>query len=411
MAEITKEIFFSTGREKGCAKICFDENLFFADSKIYSHSLARFCAAFCCAGYDMPVKTDGNEKTGISAVLPEIEMEDIEIYPESQTNEEGYFFAHREICRKDEKRTLIFAAFIGSRYGQWYTNFDAGTGEIHKGFSDAAEFAFGRLDSYIKKLSAKTEDTVILLTGHSRGGATANLLASRLIDAEYISRERIFTYTFASPALSKSGKTEDEKYAGIFNFINDEDFVTRCMPARWGYKRYGKTVVLPCRSNLADYEPYLEKVNVIYSKLVPGEKYIPYRSGTKKMDSLFENLVKYAPDTNAYYGKKLRFCGEKITLYDFFEQSLCSIIGEPAGSPKIEQGTKALMKACLLRPASSRVLRLVSDFFIFYEGLAGFTKGKVFKQYFSGGHVVYTYFALVEAASESLLKAINKNLR
>lgn len=412
MSVTTKKIYFGTGKpEKGTAEICFDESLFFADSRIYSHSLAQFCAVFSAAGYDMPIEQNNAEKTGISAVLSEIEMTDIECYPESLENEVGYFFAHREICSDDEKRTLIFAAFLGSRYNQWYTNFDAGTGEIHKGFGEAANFAFGRLNTYIKKHSLKIGNCAILLTGHSRGAATANLMAARMIDENYIISDRVFTYTFASPTLTRSENAGGEKYGGIYNIINDEDFVTRCMPPQWGYRRYGKTVVLPCRNNFADYDLYLKKVNDYYSKLVPNDLYIPYRKSTKKMDSLFNNLVKHVPDINAYYNKKFNLCGSKVSLHEFFEQSLCSIIGEPAGSEKIEQGTKMLVKTSILRPASSPALRLVSDFFIFYEGLAGATKGKISKQYFSYGHAVYTYCSLIEAVSDSQLKGINKNLR
>lgn len=412
MSVITKEVYFGTGRpEKGTAKICFDESLFFADSRIYSHSLAQFCAVFSAAGYDMPIEQNSAEKTGISAVLSEFEMSDIECYPESLENEVGYFFAHREICCDDEKRTLIFAAFLGSRYTQWYTNFDAGTGEMHEGFKQAADFVFDRLNTYIDRHSLKIEKCTFLLTGHSRGAAAANLMAARMIDENYILPERFFTYTFASPTLTRSEKAGSEKYGGIYNIINDEDFVTRCMPPQWGYRRYGKTAVLPCKNNLADYDLYLKKVNDYYSKLVPGDLYIPYRKSTKKMDSLFDNLVKYVPDINAYYNKKFNLCGDRVSLHDFFEQSLCSIIGEPAGSKKIEQGTKMLVKTSIMRPASSRALRLISDFFILYEGLAGATKGKISKQYFSYAHAVYTYCSLTEAVSESQLKEINKDLR
>lgn len=407
MAITKKEIFFRTVGGNASAEICFDEGLFFADSRVYSHALARLCAVFSTAGYDMSAERD----EGISAALTEIGMTDIELYSESLREEVGYFIAHRDVCFNGEKRALVFAAFLGSRYAQWYTNFDAGTGETHDGFGKAADFAFLRLDAYLKKYFAEDENCVILLTGHSRGAASANLLAARLIDTGCIKPERIFTYTFASPTLTRNSETDSERYRGIFNFVNGEDFVTRCMPNQWGYSRYGKTVTLPCRNNLADYEKYLETVNGFYSKIVPNDRYVPYRNGTKKMDSLFKKLVKYVPDIDAYYNRKFRLCGTKVTLFDFFEDSLCAIIGEPAGSPKIEQGTKTLVKTSVMRPASSRALRLISDFFIFYEGMAGFTQGKVFKKYFSYGHDVYTYCALVEAVSDSQLKEINENLR
>lgn len=407
MSVITKEIFFSTGKEKGSTEVCLDEGLFFNNSSIYCHAIARFCSEYSAAGYDMPISQGESEKSGIGVSLSEIGMTDIELYPESLENEVGYFFAHKEIQCKNETRNLVFAGFIGSRYGQWYTNFDAGTDETHKGFKKASDFAFDKLCTYIKSCFSEKENLVILLTGHSRGAATANLLAARLIDTDYINKDRIFTYTFATPILTRSNKTADEKYGRIFNFINDEDFVTRCMPSQWGYKRYGKTFVLPNKNNFADYEQLLKKANTFYSRFVPGDEYVPFVNGTKTVDLLFKNFVKYVPNVNDYYNKKFNLFGKKVSLYEYFVQSLCSVIGEPAGSEKIKQGIKTLIKTSVLRPASSRALRVISDFFIFYEGLAGFTKGKVFKQYFSYGHSVYTYCALVEAVSEAELKKIN----
>lgn len=411
MSGAAKEIIFNSGKNKSSIKINFDESVFFEDSKIYNHNLARVCSVFCASGYDMPVKQNNAVKTGISASLSEIEMKDIELYPLSLENEVSYFLANKEISNNKEKRTLIFAAFLGSHYGQWYTNFDAGTEEVHKGFGKAASFALDRLNAYIEKYSINKEDCVLLLTGHSRGAATANLLAAKIINDGHIKPESIFTYTFASPTLTRSEEVDSEKYGSIFNFINSEDFVTRCMPPQWGYKRYGKTLVLPCKNNFVDYKMYLKKVNSYYSILVPDNEYYPFRNSTDTMDSLFNKLIKYVPDINAYYNKAFNLNGREITLYEYFNQSLCSIIGEPAGSKKIEQGTKMLVKTSILRPCSSRALRLISDFFIFYEGLAGVTKDKISKHYFTYGHDVCTYCALVEAVSNSQIKAINKVLR
>ena len=63
----------------------------------------------------------------------------------------------------------------------------------------------------------------MLVTGHSLGGAVANLLAADLNDS--IGPENVYAYTFASPTVTNTPNIPIV-HDNIFNILNDNDFVT-----------------------------------------------------------------------------------------------------------------------------------------------------------------------------------------
>jgi hypothetical protein len=75
------------------------------------------------------------------------------------------------------------------------------------------------------------------LTGHSRGAAVGNLIASYLIDEG----RHVFAYTFASPNNTANTEASAAKYDCIFNLVNSNDFVPMLPMVEWGFTRYGKT--------------------------------------------------------------------------------------------------------------------------------------------------------------------------
>ena len=71
------------------------------------------------------------------------------------------------------------------------------------------------------------------ITGHSRGGAIANVLAARLSDK--LDGSKIFAYTFEAPATVDAEAAGDYKF--IHNYVCSDDIVTH-IPL-WGMTRYG----------------------------------------------------------------------------------------------------------------------------------------------------------------------------
>ena len=95
------------------------------------------------------------------------------------------------------------------------------------------------LDEYVQPVLDSTPgaELTFWLTGHSRGGAVANLMASYLIDEG----NEVFCYTFASPYNTANTEASAEKYDCIFNLLNSNDFVPTMPMPEWGFTRFGKS--------------------------------------------------------------------------------------------------------------------------------------------------------------------------
>lgn len=79
-------------------------------------------------------------------------------------------------------------------------------------------------------------DTTFWITGQSRGGGIANILAARL--PEKADKAKIFAYTFEAPATVDADAAEGD-YKYIHNYICSDDLVTYF--PMWGMTRYGQT--------------------------------------------------------------------------------------------------------------------------------------------------------------------------
>ena len=118
----------------------------------------------------------------------------------------------------------------------------------HQGFYAASVDVYNSLMNFCGKRKIDTENARIIITGHSRGGAVANIVAARLNAESYdgvikFKPENISAYTFASPNLVylENIEHEYELYDNIFNIINPEDIVANLPLETWGYVRYGKS--------------------------------------------------------------------------------------------------------------------------------------------------------------------------
>lgn len=120
----------------------------------------------------------------------------------------------------------------------WKSNILSGA----NGFALAAADVKTGLRSYIDKYSIDTsKPTKILITGHSRGGAVANLLGAH-IPADIASSDNVFVYTFACPNTTTDGNRGD--YTNINNIVLSGDKVPGLphMVAFGGNCKYGNTM-------------------------------------------------------------------------------------------------------------------------------------------------------------------------
>jgi hypothetical protein len=195
--------------------------LFFKQSSFtYNHKLATFSAGLSEYAY---------RRSDIAHKFADLGFYGFEQYnyPNAINHTVAHTITHRPI---DNNRNLIVVALRGTQ-GDWYNREEwrsniwaIGGNELHAGFEAATADVRLNLTNYMigNDLFNDREKNVILITGHSRGGAVGNLLAADLNSREHIAnRANIYTYTFASPRTTRNAGL----YYNIFNIINLYDIV------------------------------------------------------------------------------------------------------------------------------------------------------------------------------------------
>lgn len=159
----------------------------------------------------------------------------------------AYTLGKGTILRDGEKRNIFLLIVRSTDYGEWYSNIDFAPS--HSDLTLYAEnFQAAAQDIYdsVSKTVLADKKAVLLISGHSRGGAVANLLglmfnAARDPGLNYI-------YAFASPTTLHTPSDGSDKlsvYAdNIYNVINRYDPFPELPPSEMGFYRPGNDVIL-----------------------------------------------------------------------------------------------------------------------------------------------------------------------
>ena len=197
-------------------------------------------------------------------------FESYSTYDQAPINDSiGYVIASKPITVWDETTqsnkdfTLIAVAVRGAGYGaEWASNVtigDKNTNRLpsngrHWGFDDAAKTVCNGIQSYLTAHNI-SEDAKYWITGFSRAGATANLVAGYVTDAAesiYHTHQRdIYGYTWECP--QGAAKSENAlNYKNIHNIINAMDAVPKVSPDAFQHQRLGVDYVMPYYGNTTD---------------------------------------------------------------------------------------------------------------------------------------------------------------
>ena len=278
------------------------ENLIFSplffenDSSQYNHELAQFSMALSAASY-------GSSPKYIERAFTSFGFRNDTIYDKgsytmnySKGNDVvGFSFADKEIDIKGKPWKLVVVAIRETNRDEWYSNFNINdSGEntnVHEGFSKAEQQVMGYLSQYLSKLEYDYGNTKILITGHSRGAAVANLLVGDLVtNYNYADKENIYGYTFATP---NTVVNRNINYNNIFNIVNPSDFIAYLPLSQWGYYKYGTNYALPCEKD-TDYEKLKKSMQVEFGKYVVERKFIdlPVLETREFINQLYINIPK-----------------------------------------------------------------------------------------------------------------------
>lgn len=259
------------------------------DSGVFSLETARYAAALAMSASSETMLRENLTKLGYEKIV-------FLNYSEASESKNGLALAMRE----DRDTTTVIAVLRPTVGREWYSNFEIGYGTEHSGFLKAAEYAEQRLSDYLFVRHPR-HSPQFLVTGYSRGGAAANILAKRLCDR--FGLDAVRGYTFASPNTCVTVK--GARYSSIFNLTRDEDFFTRVPLAGWGYTRYGATLSL---SDRGDIRPRYKKLS--------GEDYIGFSDSAAVEDFLCA-VMRLAPNIHAYYERRYPVGVRMLSLSEY----------------------------------------------------------------------------------------------
>jgi len=203
----------------------------------------------------------GDNSKKPSILLEKLGLEDISNiklngYTEDPDDITEILIGHLKLRYKGKDRNMIVLVVRGTNgtNSEWTSNFDVGadttqytnlTGSHsewthkanHKGFDVTANRVISAVEKYLNTYSLN--EGSILITGHSRGAAVANLVGKYFEDKKTL---KPFTYAFATPNTTTSSNVS--AYKTIFNVVNEDDMVPYMPLQKWGFRKYGETKII-----------------------------------------------------------------------------------------------------------------------------------------------------------------------
>lgn len=234
--------------------------------------------------------------------------------------------------------TYVYVVIRGTDGVEWFGNmkcngysYDAGMGE-HNSFLTGMECVRKGLLEFLEKKGFSNVRLVI--TGHSRGAAVANLLAKKMIEFKNVKgREKevdsVVAYTFATPNCTLDEEVRNKKYHTIFNFCLRDDFVPQVPLEKWGYDKYGITFLadseVAARTN-ADYIGILKRIRT--GKVDGKDKEIKISHNSQATRELKEHLTTNWSNVYEYYNKYYHIHSDlgKMTLFEYMHNVLAGAL-------------------------------------------------------------------------------------
>ena len=137
-------------------------------------------------------------------------------------------FGHK-ILEKDGKQVHVICAVFKGTTTLPDTITDIKS--VIDGFYDGGRSCADSLKAYISSFpGAGRDNTILFITGHSLGAATANVVGR--LSREFVNDEANFVYSFASPNYETEGEWNDGKSYPNFHYYTNIDDVVPVVPPR-----------------------------------------------------------------------------------------------------------------------------------------------------------------------------------
>ena len=242
----------------------------------------------------------------------------------------AFSIASKKIHVNGANKTLVAVILRGGGYGsEWSSNFNMGNnGLYHEAFNNAAWEVVDKVIDYLSRKKL-TQNVKILMGGFSRAAATANLATAKLDKLSNsnklysISRDDIYTYTFATPQGIVDNKQNDihnSLYNNIFNIVNPTDIVPTVALSKWGFGRYGISLTLPyVTAKSSKAANVTKKYNQLtHQKADILQAFKVYKSGINDMDGI---LYKIAQNTDIFVEEKYQVVITKVLQFLYYDNN------------------------------------------------------------------------------------------
>lgn len=137
-------------------------------------------------------------------------------------------YAIGETTTEDGTKIVLISVRGTSPIEDWISDVHLGLrtllfeGWLHKGFAIATDVVCASLEEYLGGIDTNAK---YVITGHSRGGAVANLLEFGLTYYKGVSKNNIYGYNFACPDVARMKRADwiNLQFENIFNIANSAD--------------------------------------------------------------------------------------------------------------------------------------------------------------------------------------------
>lgn len=268
---ITYTCIDAPGRET-VSPVVWDDGWFFGDMRTYNHDLAKASSVLAALAYSEsshyqesyqtpPYMENALAELGfdeVSTASYEYRSEVMDQMLNLVTQREdtvAYTLARKRVTGADgSTRSVILVSVRGSYGSEWLSNLkiegvspegetalskDQETRYDHSGYVEAASEVSQAVAPWVRESHRRGDQVTLLLVGHSRGGAIANLVAAQADDElaalaegaqprdglELAAGDAVAGYTFASPGCTTSAHAHAARYGNIFNIANPADLM------------------------------------------------------------------------------------------------------------------------------------------------------------------------------------------
>lgn len=243
------------------------------DNHKYEPKLAIQCANFAASAYgtyrnkpyrEIFYQLDSEDKDTLNNQLYYYNLTDSKVgcLGDDTDNDVQYTFAHKKAIYNGEEKEITFVILRGVTGDSWKEITELGSDSMvnHYAFQKNSN----KLQKELKQYLADTgiENSAVVLTGHSVGGAVANLAGHDLTvnDFDGVDKNAIYAYTFGAPNCTRD---ENTNFDNIYNITFTDDFVSESPLKEWGYSKYGVSYVASARSSYYANQDFANDINYV----------------------------------------------------------------------------------------------------------------------------------------------------